>query len=817
MSVFICKMCGGTLDISEGMTVCNCKHCGNIQTVPSNNTERALDLFSRANQLWSDCEFDTAARIFKRITVEFPEEAEAFWGVLLCKFGIRYVDDPATGKKVPEIHRLTSRSILDDNYYEQTMINATADSRKVYREAANDIDSLQKKMLEISSREKPFDIYICYKETDEAGNRTDDSVIAQRIYDMLTSNGYRVYFSRVSDKEKSGMGDEPFAFAALNSAKIMLVVGTDCGFYYDVWVRNEWIRFLSLMSDDSETILIPCCRDIEPEDMPEEFSSWQALDMGKSDAMQELLSGIKMIMPKGTGTIASKPAPAPVREAVNINSLLKKIFELLENDDWESAGQCCDKVLEADAKNGYAFCGKLMIDLKVGKRGELKNQDEPFDHNDYYRKIMQCGDEKLKNWIQGCIDFINNRNRSAFQESIYKKAVSLFENPGSTKEQIVEAKNLFESISGYKNSENYVYKFDDRIKEVSYNKAVSIYNNTNSSKSDITKARTLFESIKDYRDSEKYISIYDERIKEAEYQRAVFIFNDQYSTSSDIGKAQSIFKSLGKYKDSESFISKVDDRIIEADYQEALHLYSDRSSDIKDYKTAKKMFQSLSGYKDSDEYALKCDDRIQDKKEKNIQVEAKKTLYNAKEVYKSDVKKLEIIETQIDALEKAGAVFESSTDDDDSKKRARECNELKDKFLEMKAKMEADLKAAQDRVEKQKQKKKKTRMITIIVIAVAALALFSVFSIIPDIKYKNADALLEDGKYEEAIAAFEELGSYKDSSYKIELAEKGKKYNYASSLLKSGQYKEAAAVFKEIWDYKDSYDKLNQAEKAANE
>ena len=591
----------------------------------------------------------------------------------------------------------------------------------------------------------------------------------------------------------------------------MLAVGTDCGFYYDVWVRNEWLRYLSFMNDESETILIPCCKNIDPDDLPEEFRSWQFLDLGKADAMQELLSGIKMIIPKGSGTVTQKVSPAPIPEKVNINALLKQIFELIEKSDWDSADKCCDKVLESDPGNGYAFCGKLMIDLKVAKRGELKDQDKPFDDNEYSRKIMKCNDEKLINWIKGCTAYINSRNRSAFQESIYQKAVSLFENPASTKEQIIEAKSLFDSISGYKNSENYSNRYDDRIKEVSYNKAVSIYSNPHSSKSDITKARSLFESVRDYKDSESYISSYDDRIKEAEYQRAVYIFNDQYSTSSDINKAQSLFKSLGEYKDSSDYISKVDDRIIEADYQEAMQLYNDRSSEIKDYKTAKRMFEALSGYKDSDEYVLKCDKRIEIKKEKNIQVEAKKTLYNAKEVYKSDVKKLEIIDIQIDALEKACTVFENNTDDDDSKKRVKECIELKEKFVEMKAKMEADLKAAQERVEKQKQKKKKNWIIAVIVIAAAALALFSVFSIIPDIKYKNAEALLEEGKYEEAISAFEELGSYKDSAYKIELAEKGKKYNYACSLLDSGQYQEAVAVFKEIWDYKDSYDKLNQA------
>ena len=32
-------------------------------------------------------------------------EAEAYWGLVLCRYGIEYVNDPATGKKVPTCHR----------------------------------------------------------------------------------------------------------------------------------------------------------------------------------------------------------------------------------------------------------------------------------------------------------------------------------------------------------------------------------------------------------------------------------------------------------------------------------------------------------------------------------------------------------------------------------------------------------------------------------------------------------------------------------------------------------------------------------------
>ncbi len=49
-----------------------------------------------------------------------------------------------------------------------------------------------------------YDIFICYKETDDLGERTIDSVIAQDVYSALTDKGYKVFFSRISLEDKLG-------------------------------------------------------------------------------------------------------------------------------------------------------------------------------------------------------------------------------------------------------------------------------------------------------------------------------------------------------------------------------------------------------------------------------------------------------------------------------------------------------------------------------------------------------------------------------------------------------------------------------------
>lgn len=158
--------------------------------------------------------------MYESIVADFPEEAEAYWGLVLCRYGIEYVDDPATGRKVPTCHRSSFDSILEDSDFEQACENADPIARRVYRDEAKTIEDIRKGIVEVSGKEPPYDIFICYKETDEKGERTVDSVIAQDVYDALTEKGYRVFFSRITLEDKLGTEYEPYIFAALNSAKV---------------------------------------------------------------------------------------------------------------------------------------------------------------------------------------------------------------------------------------------------------------------------------------------------------------------------------------------------------------------------------------------------------------------------------------------------------------------------------------------------------------------------------------------------------------------------------------------------------------------
>ena len=364
MAVIKCKMCGGDLALIEGQSVAECEYCGSRQTVPVADNEKKLTLFARANRLRASCEFDKAAGIYESIVADFPEEAEAYWGLVLCKYGIEYVDDPATGKKIPTCHRSSFDSIMDDANFEQALENADAVARKVYREEAKQIEEIRKGIIAVSSNEQPYDIFICYKETDENGDRTLDSVLAQDIYDALVGKGYRTFFARITLEDKLGMEYEPYIFAALNSAKIMLAIGTDYEYYNAVWVKNEWSRYLKLMTQDKTKHLIPCYKGIDAYDMPKEFARLQAQDLGKVGAMQDLMRGIEKILPKKNTTVIQERLVVGGGGDNKIASLLDRGNMALEDGDWVKADSFFEDVLNNDSKNAQAYIGKTLAQEK---------------------------------------------------------------------------------------------------------------------------------------------------------------------------------------------------------------------------------------------------------------------------------------------------------------------------------------------------------------------------------------------------------------------------------------------------------------------
>ena len=396
MAAIQCKMCGGMVELPQGVTSGECPYCGTLTTFPMVSGEQHEQLYNRAEHFRRMNDYDKAAAAYEKMIDADPDDPESYWGLVLCRYGIEYVKDPATGERIPTCHRLSYDSILGDGDYLTALEKAGSAERGIYEAEAKRIAEIQKGILAISSQEEPFDVFLCYKESDDSGKRTRDSVMAQEIYYALTEQGYKVFFARITLEGKLGQQYEPYIFAALNSAKAMLVIGSKPEYFSAVWVRNEWSRFLALMKKDRKKLLIPCYRDMDAYDIPEELSMFQAQDMGKIGFIQDLLHGIAKVAKVGkTDRTAAPAAPA----AGGKNPLLRRAQLFVETGDFSTALDFCEKVLNTEPENGEAYFCRLMAELQLSDEAKLVDVDG-LEDNKTFKLAQRFADDALKSKLE---------------------------------------------------------------------------------------------------------------------------------------------------------------------------------------------------------------------------------------------------------------------------------------------------------------------------------------------------------------------------------------------------------------------------------
>ena len=657
MAIIKCKMCGGDIEISADKTFGTCEYCGSTMTLPKTDDDQRLSLFNRGTHLRRNGEFDKAAAIYERLIGENDADAEAHWNLLLCRYGIEYVQDPASGERIPTCHRASFDSILNDVDYQAARKYSDGVARSLYEKEAQRIAALQKDILAISQKETPFDVFICYKESDENGKRTKDSALAQDIYYQLTDAGYKVFFARITLEDKLGQEYEPYIFAALHSAKVMVVVGTKPEYLNAVWVKNEWSRYLALMRTDRSRLLIPCYRDMDPYDMPEELSMLQSQDMGKIGFIQDLIRGVKKVVD------AAKPQEAAaetVKETVvvhnetsgNVHALLDRGQIALEDGEWSKADEFFEQVLNQDAKCGAAYLGKFLarVECRSAKTYadayiENVKADAPNEKN-----ADACEPDEA--FITSCVEkytvpgiLSGNQICQMLEFDLeYCEASSLYAlRAEEAQEEFADDKDLMRAVK-YASSEAKTITED-------IPQTLDTLRRDAQKREDAEKARITADYRKFLTETEaKLEKEHPQRLKEAQEQKkaaaktkrtttialsaaaaiiaAVLLITKVIIPSSNYSKAEEMlaageydgaieaFTALGDYKDAAERITQIEEQqenerlAKEAAEKEARNAqaYADAEALLanEDYDGAAEAFEALNGYKDAAERAQDC-------------------------------------------------------------------------------------------------------------------------------------------------------------------------------------------------------------------
>lgn len=404
MATIQCKMCGGQVELPDGVTTGECPYCGSVTTFPRIDSEQKEHLYTRAEHFRQANNFDKAVASYEALLNLDGEDPEAYWGLLISRYGIEYVEDPATHERVPTCHRVQFDSILADSDYQNALKYASGSDRDIYEKEANRIAEIQKSILRISAQEKPYDIFICYKETTAGGTRTKDSTLAQDIYYQLTNQGLKVFFSRITLEDKLGQQYEPYIFAALNSAKVMLVIGSKREYFESVWMRNEWSRFLALKKKDRSRLLIPCYKDMDPYDIPEELSLFQSQDMSKIGFMQDLLRGVMKVVNAGkTASFNASATPASTSTSSansDVGKMMKRISILMSQGEWEEAKSNCKDTLKIDPENAELYLLLCMINHKIPEENGLWKANFNLQEDKNYQVAFKFASPERKKQLE---------------------------------------------------------------------------------------------------------------------------------------------------------------------------------------------------------------------------------------------------------------------------------------------------------------------------------------------------------------------------------------------------------------------------------
>ena len=558
MAVFKCKICGSSLEVTEGMTVCECSYCGNTQTLSKQRDEISVNKFNRANNLRLKAEFDKAYNQYEKLILDYPDDSESYWGMVLCKFGVEYIKDTDADQMIPVLHRTQVDSVKTDPDYRSALEHADANQRVVYEREAEQIDFLQKEVMAVAKRESPYDVFICCMETDENGARTPDSAIANEIYYQLTQDGLKVFYEAITLNGKSVREYEPYIYAALHTARYMLVLGT-CPEYFEMpRVRNEWNRYLKIIQLTRTGELYPCYRDMDPSDLPEELIMLPAQNMGEVGFVAETVRRLKKVLKNRSVSESDSSSKEAAQETAgqrgNIEDLLKKGDNALINGNWDEAMQLYDQVLDEDAEEYRAYIGQLCAEMEVKGEEVLDTIGSPIMSSNYYKRACRFGGKEVEDRLYGYV----TKRESDHKQNLYDALMRDMQ----MAEKSTDYANLvprFRELGDYKDSSKKADECWKKSQELGKTEILNKYNDAVKRMQEAASSReyeslvSVFQRLGDYGDSRQRMEKCKELMlscqKKEAYNNAVERMKTA-SSSEDYKALAIIFKGLDDYLDS---------------------------------------------------------------------------------------------------------------------------------------------------------------------------------------------------------------------------------------------------------------------------
>jgi hypothetical protein len=132
--------------------------------------------------------------------------------------------------------------VLDKSY------NKEIEQRQTKHEIHEDtVEPLE--TIEEGHREYKYHVYMTFRNLDDAGDPTYDSILAKKCFRFLSEKGLRVFHNIISIEKLDVEESEGAIKDALDSSQIMVVIGMSTENIISKKVRAEWERFNKFITD----------------------------------------------------------------------------------------------------------------------------------------------------------------------------------------------------------------------------------------------------------------------------------------------------------------------------------------------------------------------------------------------------------------------------------------------------------------------------------------------------------------------------------------------------------------------------------------
>ena len=163
-----------------------------------------------------------------------------------------------------------------------------------------------------------YEVFISYKCSDDQGNKTPDFAIAKELYTTLTNSGYRVFFSSNTLEQLGSSRYKADIDAALDTAKVMIVVLSKPEYASSHWVQYEWDSFYNdyLSGVRKEANLFTLTTNLNVNELPRTLRNVQNFDY--KEGVSHICEYVKNAIPKQADLQTSFELSEPSKKRISI-------------------------------------------------------------------------------------------------------------------------------------------------------------------------------------------------------------------------------------------------------------------------------------------------------------------------------------------------------------------------------------------------------------------------------------------------------------------------------------------------------------------